>query len=545
MTFSRKQLKVLSFPFKEYDALICDGAIRSGKTTLMTVAYVDDAMRRYNHRRFIIGGKTVKSATRNVIEPYIAMTYSRGKYDITWKPGDSRLIVRKGNTENYFDVFGGKDKSAYQLVQGFTAAGCLIDEVALCDRDFVYQCMARCSVDGSRFWFNCNPESPMHWFKLEWVDKAEERNALHLHFKLKDNPSLSDDIIRRYESQYTGVFRQRYIEGEWVNAEGLVYPFERDAYVIDEREAEQVVDGKKGRWYVSVDYGITNPFAALLWYVTLDTAYLVDEYRFDSRKEGRQLTNSELLDGMKRLVGERPVVEAVVDPSASSFKQEMYRDGRFFYRNADNDVIDGIATTAQMLSEGAIKVSERCEGTISEMGLYRWDDEKDRDAVIKENDHCLSGDTLIDTDDGQVAIRDLVGKSGMVWSYDGEEVVLKPFHDVRMTRKSAMVYEIATDDNRKIRCTDDHLILVCLSSESFKLWVRCDGLVPNVKIASIDGAYGATIKSINPIGFEPVYNMEVDDTHCFATDGLIVHNCMDAMRYMAYTVLVDELKGYA
>lgn len=390
MAFSEKQLQLLSFRFTDYDAVITDGSIRVGKTSVGFLSYVDDDMERYNRRRFIVGGKTVGSVVRNVIEPYIAMTYARNKYDLEWQAGKNRLIVRRGNRENYFDVFGGKDKSSYQLVQGFTAAGCFIDEVALCDRAFVNQCLARCSVEGSRYWFNCNPDNPMHWFKREWIDKAEEHNALHLHFKLRDNPSLSEDIIKRYESQYHGVFRQRYIEGEWVQAEGLVYQFDRDQYVMDADDMREEMDGLRGQWYISIDYGVTNPFAALLWFVTPKRSYIVDEYYFDSREEDRHKTNSEYLESLKRLSEGHAIDTVIIDPSANSFKEEMYRDGTFYYRNADNSVVDGIATTMQMLADGTIKVSSACENVIREMGLYRWNDDKiDKDEVIKENDHAM------------------------------------------------------------------------------------------------------------------------------------------------------------
>lgn len=398
MAFSRKQKKVLAFQYTNHDALICDGAVRSGKTTIMTVAYADWAMANFNHRRFIVGGKTVGSAVRNVIEPYLALSYARSKYELEWKSGKSRLVVRKGDRENWFDVFGGKDKSSYQLVQGFTAAGCLIDEVTLCDEAFVNQCLARCSVDGSRFWFDCNPESPMHWFKKEWIDKAEERNALRIHFSLRDNPSLSPHVIERYESMYTGVFRRRYIDGDWVQAEGLVYPMERETYTVGAFEVEKMTmrafgDGTRnpafvpGRWVISVDYGISNPFAAILWYVTPSCAYAVDEYYHNGREQ-YQRTDNEHMDAVERLAGGRPIDQLIIDPSATSFKVEANRRGRFFVRDADNDVSNGITFTANCLANGRIKISEKCWHLLEEMDVYSWDDESEKDKPIKENDHA-------------------------------------------------------------------------------------------------------------------------------------------------------------
>ena len=197
MPISRKQKQIMAFPFTSYDALICDGAIRSGKTVFMMLSFVDDAMRRYNNQRFGICGKTVDSTVKNIIMPYLSLVYAREKYNIQWKRTDKTLVVSKGNITNIFEIFGGKDESSFALIQGRTLAGVLIDEVALIPRSFVEQACARCSVDGSKIWFNCNPASPQHWFYTEWVCKPKEHNALRLHFLLEDNPSLSQRIIER------------------------------------------------------------------------------------------------------------------------------------------------------------------------------------------------------------------------------------------------------------------------------------------------------------------------------------------------------------
>ena len=138
----------MAFPFTNYDALIADGAIRSGKTVFMMLSFVDDAMRRYNNQRFGICGKTVDSTVKNLIMPYISLTYAKDKYRIQWKRTDKILVVSDGRHENIFEVFGGKDESSFSLIQGRTLAGVLLDEVALQPRSFVEQACARCSVDG-------------------------------------------------------------------------------------------------------------------------------------------------------------------------------------------------------------------------------------------------------------------------------------------------------------------------------------------------------------------------------------------------------------
>ena len=159
-----KQKKILAFPYSKYTALICDGAVRSGKTSLMMVAFVDWAMREFNNQRFGVCGKTVDSAIKNIIVPYISMSYAKKRYSIRWRRGEKILEVKCGGKMNIFEVFGGKDESSFALIQGRTLAGVLMDEVVLMPRSFVEQALTRCSVEGSRFWFSCNPGSPKHWF---------------------------------------------------------------------------------------------------------------------------------------------------------------------------------------------------------------------------------------------------------------------------------------------------------------------------------------------------------------------------------------------
>lgn len=380
MPISNKQKQIMAFPFTKYDALICDGAIRSGKTVFMTLAFVDDAMRRFNGQRFGICGKTVDSAVKNIIMPYLGLSYAKKKYRIQWRRSDKLLVVSKGNKQNVFEVFGGKDESSFMLIQGRTLAGVLLDEVALMPRSFVEQAMARCSVAGSKLWFNCNPDSPQHWFYTEWIQNASKRNALHLHFFLEDNPSLSESIIQRYKSLYTGVFYQRYILGLWVLAEGLVYNF-LEEYITDNQP-------QGAEYYISVDYGTLNPFSAGLWSVTGNKAVRIQEYYYDGRNKKSQKTDEEYCNEIEKLSEGLMITKVIVDPSAASFITALKRRG-FRVQQADNSVLDGIRRTAVYLKNGNIKIHRSCTDSIREFGLYRWDEKHTEDSVIKENDHAM------------------------------------------------------------------------------------------------------------------------------------------------------------
>lgn len=380
MPISDKQRKILAFPFTGYDALICDGAIRSGKTVFMMISFIDDAMRRYNNHRFGICGKTVDSAVKNLIIPYISLDYAKKKYGLKWRRTDKTLTVTRGATENTFEIFGGKDESSFALIQGRTLAGVLLDEVALQPRSFVEQALARCSVDKSKLWFNCNPESPQHWFYLEWVTHPEKHNAIRLRFALEDNPSLSAAIVERYKAMYSGVFYRRYILGEWCIAEGLVYDF-------GERNITDVIP-KNGEYYISIDYGTLNPFSAGLWCVLGDRATRISEYYHNGRGTGVQKTDEDYCDAVVQLAGDHKIKQVVVDPSAASFIAALRRR-KLNVIKAKNDVLDGIRQLSTMLQNGNIVVHRDCVDCIAEFGLYRWDDKATQDKVIKDNDHAM------------------------------------------------------------------------------------------------------------------------------------------------------------
>lgn len=396
-----KQSLILAFPYSKYDALICSGAIRSGKTSLMAVSFIDWAMDTFKNKKLGICGKTVGSAIENIVTPWMNMTRTKKRYTVKFNRSTKLLHVTRDGVTNVFEVFGGNDERSQDLIQGRTLAGVLLDEVALMPQSFVNQATARCSVDGSKLWFNCNPDSPRHWFYLDWIKKAKNKNALVLEFELRDNPSLSDSVIERYESMYHGVFYDRFIKGKWVIAEGLVYQFDSlDEITCAHEEARGTrmvkdVSGKeretygKGAWYLSIDYGITNPFACLLWRVTPDCAYIVDEYYFASRETGRRRTDAEHYEAMDKFASEYPIEGIIIDPSATSFKEEIYRRGKYSVYDADNNVLEGIQITDQMLHDGSIKVSETCDDFLAEIQLYRWDDKSSKDAVIKEFDHDM------------------------------------------------------------------------------------------------------------------------------------------------------------
>lgn len=365
--------------FKGRDAIICDGSIRSGKTVSMAVGFILWSMSNFDGQIFGICGRTIQSLRRNVI--LHLHDWVPEDLEITERRGENMLVVSDGcGHENIYYLFGGKDESSYALVQGITLAGALLDEVVLMPQSFVEQVIARCSVAGSKLWFNCNPGGPEHWFNRNWVLKSKEMNALHIHFTMQDNYSLAPEIRARYERMYTGVFYQRYVLGLWVLAEGLVYSFGEEN-ITDERP-------KGAEYYISIDYGTLNPFSAGLWSVTGDKAVRTKEYYYNGRENSRNMTDAEYCDKVEELAKGYEIKRVIVDPSGASFIEAL-RQRKFKVLGAKNEVLDGIRRTSVYLKDGNIKIHRSCVDSIREFGLYRWDEKKNDDSVIKENDHAM------------------------------------------------------------------------------------------------------------------------------------------------------------
>lgn len=387
--FSKRQNLTLTWwnrpRFKDCDGIICDGSIRSGKTVAMTIGFLLWSMSRFNGQSFGICGKTIESLRRNVIT-HIPQ-WVEGIFTVQEKRAENKLIITLGDVSNTYYMFGGRDESSYTLVQGITLAGCLFDEVALMPRSFVDQTMARCSVSGSKFWFNCNPENPGHWFYTDWIKKAREHNILYLHFTMDDNLSLDPEIKARYENMYTGVFYRRYILGLWVRAEGLVYPmFKRDAHIVD------IIPeiSPRHRYYISIDYGTVNPFAAGLYDYSPgeQKATMIKELYYTGGSANR-VDNEAYYKMLVELAGNYRIEYLIIDPSASSMIETIQKYGKFLVVKADNDVLNGIQDVTKFLNAGALYFHRSCSNTFDEFDSYSWDDKAVEDAVIKENDHSM------------------------------------------------------------------------------------------------------------------------------------------------------------
>lgn len=378
---SDKQKSILAFPYTKYQALVCDGAVRSGKTSLMMVAFIDWAMDNYNNTRFGICGKTVDSTTKNIISPYIGMSRTKKKYRARWRRTDKLLEVTRGNITNWFEVFGGKDESSFMLIQGRTFAGVLLDEVALMPRSFVEQALARCSVAGARLWFSCNPGSPNHWFYQEWIKDPKAHNVLYLHFRMEDNPSLTNETLELYRRTFRGVFYKRYILGLWCAAEGLIYlQFAEDEkrYSISRKEVPKLS-------YIEIGADVggnasNHAYVASGYTADRSVMYVLKAWSYKATGVTVTQYRNNLLKFADEIYNDYGFLDTIwIDNAEAAIVNEVAARSRYNVRGCiKEEILDRIRCADVLFSQDRIKiVAEECEDLCDGLRSAVWDEKHD------------------------------------------------------------------------------------------------------------------------------------------------------------------------
>ena len=401
--------KIISFNFKEfslkqklllnwwrhpqlckYDIVIADGSIRSGKTIAAICSFMAWSQSKFNNENFIIAGKSIGSLKRNVIEPLRQIIRSWGWTDDYNRSGNYLSI---GSNVYYF--FGANTEASQDTLQGLTAAGALADEIVLFPRSFVDQMIGRCSVYGAKIFCNCNPDGPYHDFKLEFIDKVKEKNIYYLHFNMDDNLTLSEDVKAKFRRMYSGVWKKRYILGQWVMAEGLIYDmFNESKHVVDTSNMQF------SYYYISIDYGTYNACSFGLWGInrktiggkSVDCAYRIREYYYNGKESGKQKTDEQYYIDLVDFAGDKKIYSIIIDPSASSFITAIRSKQKYHVQNANNSVLEGIRNVATCLNTGRLYFNSSCKSIIKEFYSYSWDDKAAKlgeDKPLKVSDHAM------------------------------------------------------------------------------------------------------------------------------------------------------------
>ncbi|MCD7722726.1 MAG: PBSX family phage terminase large subunit [Clostridiales bacterium] len=383
-------------PVKDYDGIIADGAVRSGKSVSMAPSFVIWAMANYNNQAFALCGKTISSLRRNVTNTLKSQLLSLG-YSVDERRADNLITISLHDTENYFYMFGGKDESSQDLIQGITLAGVFFDEVALMPKSFVDQAEARCSVENAKLWYNCNPKSPAHFFYTDYIQNEvyKAKNLLYLHFVMDDNLTLSEKTKERYKRMFSGVFYQRNILGLWVTAEGKIYnSFTKDNIIDVNKWYERDKDGKFKHSLrqrlsigtIGVDFGGNKSSTAFT--LSLYTKSFGETIVAKERRIREEISPDELeqmfIDFCKECLLEYPFVRVAYCDSAEQVLIRGLRNASakakipIAIKNAKKGaIIDRIRFGITMFSQHRFFIVSSCTETIDAYDNAVWDDKHD------------------------------------------------------------------------------------------------------------------------------------------------------------------------
>ena len=370
-----KQRQFLLAPFSRINLL--EGSVRSGKTWISLVKWAMFVRSRPQGELFMMVGKTREALQFNCVG--LLEDLAGADFKCNARSNVGYLYGRE------IRLLGANDEKAASKIKGSTLAGAYIDELSEIPESFYKMTLSRLSVSGAVLLATTNPDSPNNYVFTDIIEN-EDISRKCWKFLLDDNTFLPKEYIENIKKEYTGVFFERYILGNWVIAEGLVYPDYDNTVKTEPREYTE--------YAVSMDYGTQNPTVMLLWGRHGGTWYAVREYEHSGRETNIQKTDAEYYAELEKLCADVPVqagakIELIIDPSAASFIAVAQQGHRFKVRKADNDVLNGIRNTASALSDRRILINDCCTRTIREFGLYSWDSRSAEDAVIKEDDHGM------------------------------------------------------------------------------------------------------------------------------------------------------------
>lgn len=371
----------------------------------MSLSFVMWAMETFDGKQFAMCGKTIQSLRRNVITQLKRVLLSRG-YGVEEHRSENYIAIRFRGKENIFYLFGGKDEGSQDLIQGITLAGVFFDEVALMPESFVNQATGRCSEKGFKFWFNCNPEGPDHYFKTEWIDKLTEKRLIRIHFTMYDNLSLAPEVIESYERRYKGVFYERFILGLWVLASGIIFRYfaEDDSpYLFDDEELFDQY-GRMRESFSKITMGIDfggngskTTFNLMGYRNGYHNLYLLEE-------TGLPLTENidakaicdKFIDFYKAAVERYGRVDWIFPDSASTTMINSLRsaakEAGLPYRNIKgcrkNEITERPRTVDLLFNTGRLKLNKRCTETRRAIASLRWDEKKPDQPEDKNIGNC-------------------------------------------------------------------------------------------------------------------------------------------------------------
>ena len=361
---------------------IFHGPVRSGKTV--------SALDGFAYHAQIYGGEYLLSAPtmgqiKKVLLPALADVFGKR---FRYLAGDKHATV----DNVLFHVYSGSTEASEGTLRGLTLRGAFIDEATLVPESFWDQAIARCSLPGAKIVACTNPDSPFHWLKRKWIDRADGEMVEEIGFRLEDNPSLTADY-KAMLSRLTGAEYARKVLGQWVEAEGAIYPGIHEWIVPKLPWSEDADFTPEARW-IAVDSGEVNDTHALL--IEQDKTgvrWITREWVHSRSESGPRPVDDKARELLGDLLPQEGVgVSSIIcDPAAQDMVAALRRYSPGVpVVNAVNDVLLGIQHVRNEFENDLLRVYDGCSRLVSQLATYAWDQRAANRGVqkpVKRDDH--------------------------------------------------------------------------------------------------------------------------------------------------------------
>lgn len=397
--FSEKQKLIYNDLFNSsINILLLEGAVRSGKSYTRNFLRLKFIKTLPKGASILVSGRTSGTRKQNILSEWERLLGNITFLRRNDRAGEYYLIPIKGFEKKKIYVRGSYTQEDYKKIQGMTLDFWYGDEVTHSHKSFFDMALSRLSKRHSKCILTCNPGSPHHFLKTDFIDAIEKDPLKATYFRnykflFQDNPSLTNRYKRRLSNALKGVSNDRYIKGLWILADGLIYNnFKKELHTKIFSEEELIELKKTGQIFIRCDYGTLNATAFLKIIKKDNKYYLIQEYYHSGRDTNTQKTTSEYVAEMIKFIGDDIIKAIIIDPSASPFIADLVKNGLKKILKANNEVLPGIRKVQNDFIDDNVIISKKCINTIAELEVYSWDEKrslKGEDIPKKEKDHRM------------------------------------------------------------------------------------------------------------------------------------------------------------
>lgn len=411
-----KQLEFIKYNDARINLL--SGSVRSGKTYISLLKWALFVGNMPENQEFLMVGKTVTSLERNCLGLLKTLVGDNFTYSISQKRG--KLFGRTIWLE------GANDKQAESKIRGMTLAGAYVDELTQIQFDFYSMLLSRLSIKGAKFYATTNPDNPNHWVKVNIIDNKEIDKKVWT-FTLDDNEILkreNEEYFENLKKEYLsmgGVYFERFINGVWCLAEGLIYrQFANNSELFIREKPVDEFGQKKNFMIISIgiDYGATEgetEFKATGITPFFKEVWTIDEMKLAGLHTPEQMYEK-FAEFYNRIVSEYGKVTHAFGDYGALGQVLTFGMNRYLQQHGiplkvqdciKGKIVDRIQLDCQLFAQSRRFILSKCKYLIEAYKLAVWD-EKHEDTRL---------------DDGTTPIDDL----------DASEYSIFPFYDKLMT----------------------------------------------------------------------------------------------------------------